>query len=146
VLTELRCRSAKPTDRPYKIGDSKGLHLYVTPTGFKSWRWKYRFARKEKRLVLGSYPDISLAEARRKRDDAARLLSEGIDPSVARKQRAAAQEMEAENMLAHVQQGIEPIYNRAAYMPRRRELAQVWADMLLEGFAPAHTLLLGKRK
>jgi hypothetical protein len=49
-------------------------------------------------------------------------------------------------MLAHIQHGVEPIYNRAAYMPRRRQLAQLWADMLLEGFPPASSLLDGPRR
>lgn len=97
MLTEIRCRSAKPKAKPYKLADERGLHLFVTPAGYKSWRWKYRWARKEKRLVFGSYPEISLAEARARRIEAARLLQEGIDPGIDRRQRAAAAEAETLN-------------------------------------------------
>lgn len=71
MLTDRACRSAKPKDRAYKLADAKGLYLYVTPTGFRSWRWKYRFAGIEKRLTFGAYPEVSLAKARQKRDEAA---------------------------------------------------------------------------
>jgi len=90
MLTDTRCRTAKVKERAYKLADSKGLHLFVTPKGYRSWRWKYRFAGKEKLLTFGPYPEISLAEAREKRDQAARLLREGVDPSIERKQRKAS--------------------------------------------------------
>lgn len=89
MLTELRCRSAKASDRAYKLGDSKGLYLYVTPTGYRSWRWKYRVRGKEKRLTFGPYPDISLKEARDLRDEAARALRGGQDPAEKRRRSAA---------------------------------------------------------
>lgn len=81
MLTELQCRSAKPKDKPYKLGDSGGLYLYVTPTGYRSFRWKYRFEGKEKRLVFGAHPDLTLKEARLLRDEAAKLLRAGQDPA-----------------------------------------------------------------
>ncbi|PND71736.1 Arm DNA-binding domain-containing protein, partial [Escherichia coli] len=71
MLTDKACRQAKGVEKPYKLSDARGLYLYVTPTGFRSWRWKYRFAGKEKRLTFGPYPDITLAKAREQRDDAA---------------------------------------------------------------------------
>lgn len=80
MLTELQCRKAAPADKAYKLTDEKGLHLYVTPTGFKSWRYKYRFDGKEKRLTFGPWPEVSLREARGRRDEAGRLLREAIDP------------------------------------------------------------------
>ncbi|MEA3042947.1 MAG: hypothetical protein QOH47_785 [Sphingomonadales bacterium] len=97
MLTEIRCRSAKAKAKAYKLADERGLYLFVTPAGFKSWRWKYRYARKEKRLIFGSYPELSLAAARERRIDSARLLQEGIDPSIDRKQRAAVVEAESLN-------------------------------------------------
>ncbi len=63
-----------------KLFDGHGLHLYVTPTGFKSWRLKYRFGGKEKQLTLGPYPKVTLKEARLKREDALRMLRDGLDP------------------------------------------------------------------
>ncbi len=91
MLTDAACRNAGPREKPYKLGDSSGLYLYVLPSGFKSWRWKYRFAGKEKRMVFGQYPALSLAKARQKREDASRTLRDGLDPSVSKRQRAAEQ-------------------------------------------------------
>ncbi len=69
------------TDKPYKMGDSGGLFLLVTPSGGKWWRFKYRYGGKEKQLSIGTYPLLSLNEARINRDKFRALLKEGIDPS-----------------------------------------------------------------
>ena len=91
ALTDLQVRRAQPRDKAYKLGDGGGLYVYVSPTGHKSWRMKYQFARKEKRLVFGSYPEIGLAGARELRDDARRLLREHRDPALeAHKRKIAA--------------------------------------------------------
>lgn len=92
-LTDTAIRNAKSgitpsgqtTARAYKMGDSGGLFLLVTPNGGKWWRFKYRFNGKEKRLSLGVYPDVPLKDARNRRDDARKLLANGIDPSEQRK-------------------------------------------------------------
>jgi hypothetical protein len=73
-----------------------GLFLLITPTGGKLWNLKYRFDGKEKEISFGAYPDISLAEARQKRDQAKALLANGIDPSDTRKARKAAPTEETE--------------------------------------------------
>src|SRR5690606_31716695 len=73
-----------------KLADSHGLHLLVKPSGFKSWRWKYRFGGKEKQLVIGPYPAVSLKEAREIRDRARVTLAGGIDPAAEKAQRKAA--------------------------------------------------------
>lgn len=80
-LTDLAVRSAKPSTKPVKISDAGGLHLLVMPTGGKLWRLAYRHGGKQKQLAFGSYPTVTLAEARAKRDDAKRLLASGIDPA-----------------------------------------------------------------
>lgn len=85
ALTDTAVRSAKPGPKPRKMTDEKGLFLIVTPKGGRWWRLKYRFDGKEKLLSLGTYPDVSLKEAREKRDDARRLLAQGIDPGQNRK-------------------------------------------------------------
>lgn len=77
--------NGKTTDKPYKMGDTGGLYLEVAPSGGKWWRLKYRFDGKEKRLSLGVYPDVSLKDARQRRDDARKLLANGIDPGENRK-------------------------------------------------------------
>jgi integrase len=85
-LTDVRIRSAKPDVKAYKLSDEKGLYLLIQPSGSRWWRFKYRFAGKEKCLSLGTYPETSLADARNKLIEARKLLREGIDPSFTRKE------------------------------------------------------------
>lgn len=94
-LTDIQIRKAKAADRPIRLPDGKGLYIEVSPAGGKLWRFKYRFDGKEKRLSLGTYPDVPLASqakkngdksrkvkgARELRDEARELLAQGIDPS-----------------------------------------------------------------
>jgi hypothetical protein len=80
-LTNMKCNAAKPKQKPYKLVDSHGLYLEVMPNGSRYWRLKYRYLGKEKRLALGVYPEVSLAEAREKREGALRLMAGGTDPS-----------------------------------------------------------------
>lgn len=84
-LTDLAIKAAKPTDKPKRLADAQGLYLEVAPSGGKWWRWKYRFDGKEKRLALGTYPDVALVAARRARDEARDLLRAGTDPGEVRK-------------------------------------------------------------
>ena len=81
MLTDTEIRKAKPSDKPYRMFDGGGLYLEVAISGGKLWRFKYRFNGKEKRQALGTYPDTSLAKAREKRDEARRLLADGVDPA-----------------------------------------------------------------
>jgi integrase len=90
-LTNIAIRKSVPSEKPYKLFDERGLYLEISPAGGRWWRLKYRYARKEKRLSLGVYPDVDLKEARERRDQARRLLSNGIDPSEHRKAQRAAQ-------------------------------------------------------
>ena len=69
-----------------RLFDSRGLYLEIAPTGSRWWRFKYRFAGKEKRISLGVYPDVGLKKARDRRDEMRKLVADGIDPSAARKQ------------------------------------------------------------
>lgn len=84
-LTDTAIRTAKAGEKPYKLADEKGLFLLVNPNGAKWWRLKFRIAGKEKMLSLGTYPDTSLKDARVKRDEARRMMAEGIDPGQQRK-------------------------------------------------------------
>ena len=84
-LSDTAVRAAKPSERPVKLFDGRGLFLLVTPAGGKLWRFKYRFADKEKLLALGKYPEITLKEARVRSDDARKLLAHAIDPGEQRK-------------------------------------------------------------
>jgi integrase len=84
-LSDTAIKNTKPGAKPIKLADEKGLFLLVTPAGGKWWRLKYRFGGKEKLLSLGTYPEVSLKDARQRRDDARKLLVNDIDPSVNRK-------------------------------------------------------------
>jgi integrase len=85
ALTDRAIVHAKPCGKPYKLSDSHGLYLLVNPNGSKRWYIKYRFVNKEKKLALGPYPLLTLAQARRMREEAQLLLISGIDPSAHRK-------------------------------------------------------------
>ncbi|WP_291447866.1 integrase arm-type DNA-binding domain-containing protein [Desulfovibrio sp.] len=91
-LTDTAVRGVKPADKPQKLFDGNGLFLYVAPSGTKSWRLKYRFQGREKLLTLGTYPQLSLKEAREACAAAKKQLGGGIDPSVQKKVIARAWE------------------------------------------------------
>ena len=83
-LTDTEIRRSKPADRPYKLSDGGGLHLLIKPAGGKLWRLKYRFDGAEKLMSFGRYPEVSLADARERRDAARKRLASGIDPMAER--------------------------------------------------------------
>ena len=89
-LTDTAVRSAKPTDKPVKLFDERGLFLLIAPAGGKWWRFRYRFGGKHKSLSLGVYPDVALKKARERRDEARKLLADGIDPGEHRKAKKSA--------------------------------------------------------
>ena len=99
-LSEVKVRTAKPKENEYKLFDGGGLFLFITPSGGKLWHFKYRYDGKEKKLTLGSYPEISLFDARRRRDDARKMLANDIDPSAVRKAQKQANIQEAETFEA----------------------------------------------
>lgn len=96
-LTNTACNSAKPKEKPYKLADGGGMFLEVTPTGSKLWRLKYRYGGKEKLLSLGKYPQTTLAEARVKREQLKKVLSDGVDPSQYRMEQKQEQLLNAQN-------------------------------------------------
>lgn len=96
MLTDAQARKAPAKDRDYKLADANGLHLFVTRSGSKSWRMKYRFAGKEKRLTFGLYPEVSLSEARDRRDAARRLIRDNIDPALEKQRGKLAVAAQAE--------------------------------------------------
>jgi hypothetical protein len=73
--------NAKPQDRDYKLSDGGGLYLLVRASGAKLWRLNYRYLEKYRTLAFGSWPEVSLADARSRRDEARRLIAAGLDPS-----------------------------------------------------------------
>lgn len=97
MLTDVQIKKAKGAEKPYKLADSGGLFLLVSTTGNRSWRMKYRFGGKEKLLTFGRYPDVSLIKAREEREKAKATLRDGRDPSIVKKQDAAARTLGATN-------------------------------------------------
>ena len=98
-LTALAARNAKPREKPYKLAAGAGLYLEVMPSGAKYWRWKYRHGGKEQRLALGVFPEVSLADARLKRDEHRAQLREGVDPAAQRRARKLVATLAKENSL-----------------------------------------------
>lgn len=96
-LTATQVKNAKPGTAPLKLADGYGLYLEIRPTGAKLWRYRYRIAGKESLFTLGTYPKMSLADARTQRDDARALVKQGIHPLQERKATLAAQAAENAN-------------------------------------------------
>ncbi|MDR1275362.1 MAG: integrase arm-type DNA-binding domain-containing protein, partial [Candidatus Accumulibacter sp.] len=90
ALSDTEVRAAKPRDKSHKLADGGGMYLLVQPTGGKLWRMDYAFAGRRKTLALGAYPDVSLKDARKRREDAREMLANGIDPGEAKRARKAA--------------------------------------------------------
>ena len=93
-LSDTTIRTAKPTEKLYRLTDANGLCLEVTPTGSKLWRYRYRFNGNAKMLALGTYPVVTLLKARQRRDEARQLLVDGIDPGEQKKASRQAQKVE----------------------------------------------------
>jgi len=85
-ISDVKIKNAKPKEKMYKLYDQKGLYLIVAPSGGKWWRFDYTYNGKRKTLSLGTYPEVSLKDARKKRDEIRRLLADGIEPSGRKKE------------------------------------------------------------
>ncbi len=96
MLTTIAIKNAKPKKKQYRLTDNQGLYLLVKPTGAKCWRYDYRFSKKRKTLALGVFPDVSIKEAREGRNDARRLLDQGLDPSHQKKIRKSLKALQAD--------------------------------------------------
>ena len=97
ALSDLAVRQAKATGKAYTLPDTDGLSLAVTATGRKSWHFRYYWLKEAKRMSLGTYPEVSLREARALRDEARALVAKDINPRIHRKQKRAAVELAGEN-------------------------------------------------
>ncbi len=97
ALTEIAIKNAKPGVKPIKLADEKGMFLLLQPSGGKLWRLKYRIAGKEKKLSLGRYPEVTLKNARSRRDKARQLIADGLDPSEVKQEEARAAKLKAGN-------------------------------------------------
>lgn len=102
VLKDLQIRNIRPTDKVTQCTDERVLYLEVHPNGSKLWRYKYRYMGKQKRLALGRCPDVGLAEARKRRDDARRQLEAGTDPLAERKHEKLVAVFKAANTFGEI--------------------------------------------
>jgi integrase len=102
MLTDTEIRNAKAGEKPYRMSDGRGLSLFVTKAGGKSWRWKYRFDGKEKLMVFGTYPDVPLVLARERHAAARSLLATGVDPMEQRRAEKAALKTAAEHSFQNI--------------------------------------------
>ncbi len=128
-LTDTAIRKAKPGEKPIRMFDGGGLYLEIPPSGSKLWRLKYRYAGKEKRLAFGSYPDITLAEARERRDQARKLLANGVDPSEQKKaQKSASHERAANSFEVIAREWLEKNMHRWAESHSSRLLQRLEND------------------
>lgn len=124
-LTDIKVRNVKPAGKDVKLFDGGGLFLLVTRSGGKLWQFKYRYDGKEKKLAFGSYPEVSLADAREKRESARKLVASGVDPGVVRKAQKAARASEVENSFEVV--------------------AREWHSRFLSTWTPGHAVTIMSR-
>lgn len=153
-LTDAKCRNAKPADKPQRLGDGAGLFLEVRPNGSKLWRYRYEIAGRENMLALGEYPAVSLADARKARDDARTLVKAGIHPSHARQADKARQiAANADTFEAVAREWIDQLEAKGR---TAKYVAQVRRDLETDVFptigalpcravTPAHLLAIIKR-
>lgn len=130
ALTHTAIQALKPADKPYSKPDGLGLILYVQPNGSMWWRFRYRIHGTPKMLSLGVYPDVSLAQARSKRDEARALVADGIDPSAARKDAKAQAKLEAINTFEAVAKDWHALHNKSK-SERHQQRVRRWLDAYL---------------
>jgi Arm DNA-binding domain len=119
-LTDVAIRNAKPRENPYKMGDALGLFLLVQPTGAKLWRLKYRIHGREKKVALGKYPEICLADARNRTREAREQLVHGLDPAREKQKAKLRAQLEANNTFSAIAK---------EYCEKRKpEVAKAWAS------------------
>lgn len=125
-LNDQQIKKAKPKDKPYKLADGKGLYLYITPTGGKLWRLKYRVDGKEKTLSIGAYPTITLAQAREQAETARKQRADGIDPSKAKQ----AEKEERKAALLNTFQAIAMQWHRAnLHRWKDHNATRIWGQL-----------------
>lgn len=134
MLTVMQIRSLKPAERPYKVADADGLYLLVQPSGALLWRFRYRCCGIERKLSLGSFPDVSLPQARRKRDEAKAELDDGIDPVEEKRQRRLKAELAAQTTFGLVAEEYIQKMEREGKSPATLKKAR-WFLELLAGIA-----------
>ena len=132
LLTTIKIEKAKPKDKPYKLRDGDGLFVLIHPNGGKYWRLRYSFARKEKEVALGTYPEVSLSDARDKRLAARKLVAGGLDPGAKKKEEKRLEVFNADNTFKAVAEDWHG-RNKSKWTPDHAE--RLWRRLELYAFA-----------
>jgi integrase len=148
ALTDTKLRSLKPRDKIYKVSDSGGLYVAVTPAGKITWKLAYRFAGKQKELTGGPYPGVGLAAARAWRDKAKAQLSEGRDPAEEKKRSKRQAKIEAENSFESIARDWHakrssvwtPIYAKRVFFRLEKDLFGTLGPMPISKIEPHDVL------
>jgi len=130
ALSDTALRNAKPTEKPFKLYDERGLYLIVNPNGGKWWRLKYRLGGKERTISLGTYPEVTLAQARSKRDDARALVAGNTDPSQHRQETKIQAKLAAQNTFEAVANEWHSLHNKSK-SERHQQRVRRWLDAYL---------------
>ncbi|MCR4145341.1 tyrosine-type recombinase/integrase [Alcaligenes faecalis] len=135
TLTDSQCRAAQATDKPQKLFDGGGLHLWISSKGAKVWRMAYRFEGKQKTMSFGAYPEVGLAEARRRRAEVREQLRGGIDPMEDRKslKRKSVTLLQASGTYWEGRQDLSPSYRSNAIRGIEMHLGPVLGNKELPG-------------
>jgi len=134
MLTAVQIRTLKPADKPYKVPDVDGLYLLVQPSGALLWRYRYKVFGADRKLSLGTFPDVSLQQARKKRDEARAQLIDGVDPVEEKRQRRIAAELAAKTTFKLVADEYIQKMEREGRSPATLKKAR-WFLELLEAIA-----------
>ena len=132
ALSDVKIRSLKARGKVYKVSDERGLFLEVNPTGSKLWRYRYLLHGKDKRIALGSYPAVGLADARKKRDEIQQQIAKGTDPVLERKREKLAAAYSAANSFGEIAKE----YIEKMVADGRAETTTMKANWLLEQLKP----------
>lgn len=130
ALSDTALRNAKPADKPYKLYDERGLYLIVNPNGGKWWRLKYRLDGKEKTISLGTYPEVTLAQARGKRDDARSLVADNTDPSHHRRETKIQAKLASQNTFEAIANEWHALHNKSK-SERHQQRVKRWLEFYL---------------
>lgn len=153
MLTDTAIRNAKPKDKDYSLADGHGLRLLVRPNGSKLWQYRYRLANKASIFSLGAYPDVTAAEARKARDEAHQMVSQGINPAHARQTAKLVKMTEqadtfkaiAEEWIASKQAKWTPYYHRQVIRFLDSDAYPDIGHLPIRQVTPAHILAIIKR-
>lgn len=130
ALTDTQLRNAKPKEKDYSISDSLGLSILITAKGGKWWRFRYRHLGKPKLMSLGTYPEVSLLQARSKRDEARAIVADDKDPSEVRKQKKTDEKLNSENTFQAVADAWHSLHNKNK-SSRHKQRVRRWLDVYL---------------